>query len=181
MSEEADLETVVAAVKGSRKYGDTSEETIRQLAAEAVRQHKRPKAAIKAVRKRLHSIMAPYLGDPDYVALAKALDAAFASGDMAAVNGICRAALESHLYGAQSSVELATELQAHVAALEDEMETAVEGETPWVWKKRTITAMRAAVDGTASPATTRRAEPSSRGCAAGPRPRRAGWRPCRRG
>ena len=85
MNDESDLEKVVAAVKESRKYGDTSEETIRQLAAEALQQHKRPKAAIKAVRKRLHSIMAPYLGDPDYAATAAALDAAFAAGDDAAV------------------------------------------------------------------------------------------------
>lgn len=97
MTEESDLEKVVAAVKESRKYGDTSEETIRQLAAEAIRHHKRPKAAIKAVRKRLHSIMAPYLGDPDYEATSAALSAAFASGDEAAVEQICLAALESHL------------------------------------------------------------------------------------
>jgi 16S rRNA (guanine(1405)-N(7))-methyltransferase len=97
MSEDLDLEEVVAAVKGSRKYGDTSEETIRQLAGEALRQHKRPKAAIKAVRKRLHSIMAPYLGDPDYAATAAALDAAFAAGDEAAVREICLGALASHL------------------------------------------------------------------------------------
>jgi 16S rRNA (guanine(1405)-N(7))-methyltransferase len=97
MTEETDLEEVVAAVKGSRKYGDTSEETIRCLAAEAIRQHKRPKAAIKAVRKRLHSIMAPYLGDPDYEITAAALDAAFAAGDEAEVKEICISALESHL------------------------------------------------------------------------------------
>lgn len=97
MNDESDLEKVVAAVKGSRKYGDTSEETIRQLAGEALQHHKRPKAAIKAVRKRLHSIMAPYLGDPDYAATAAALDAAFAAGDNAAVRGVCLGALESHL------------------------------------------------------------------------------------
>jgi 16S rRNA (guanine(1405)-N(7))-methyltransferase len=97
MSTESDLEQVVAAVKGSRKYGDTSEETIHQLAVEALRQHKRPKAAIKAVRKRLHSIMAPYLGDPDYAAAALALDEAFAAGDEGAVKEICRDVLASHL------------------------------------------------------------------------------------
>ncbi|MFL7838619.1 MAG: hypothetical protein ACK2T4_08125 [Candidatus Promineifilaceae bacterium] len=97
MTQESDLEEVVAAVKGSRKYGDTSEETIRQLAAEAIRQHKRPKAAIKAVRKRLHSIMAPYLGDPDYEVTAAALDAAFAAEDEAEIKEICLGALESHL------------------------------------------------------------------------------------
>ena len=97
MSEESDLEKVVAAVKESRKYGDTSEETIRQLAVEAVKQHKRPKAAIKAVRKRLHSIMAPYLGDPDYVATSAALATAFATGEEDAVKEIWRGALESQL------------------------------------------------------------------------------------
>ena len=97
MAQTPDLETVVAAVKNSRKYGDTSEETIRQLAAEAIQQHKRPKAAIKAVRKRLHSIMAPYLGDPDYDTTAAALEDAFASGDEGAVKEVCLGALESHL------------------------------------------------------------------------------------
>ena len=97
MTQDSDLETVITAIKASRKYRDTSEETIRQLAAEALRQHKRPKAAIKAVRKRLHSIMAPYLGDPDYVAVAQTLDEAFAAGDETAVRQACLAALDSHL------------------------------------------------------------------------------------
>ncbi len=97
MSQDTNLEEVVAAVKESRKYRDTSEETIRQLAAEAVKQHKRPKAAIKAVRKRLHSIMAPYLGDPDYEATAEALNRAFAADDEAAIKQICLSALDGHL------------------------------------------------------------------------------------
>lgn len=97
MAEQDALETVVTAVKQSRKYGDTSEETIRQLAVEALQQHKRPKAAIKAVRTRLHSIMAPYLGDPDYERLAAALSAAAAVGDEEAVLALCREALDGHL------------------------------------------------------------------------------------
>ena len=66
MAKEADVEAVVTAVKQSKKYGDTSEETIRELAEEAVRHNKKTKTAVKAVRARLHSIMAPYLGDPYY-------------------------------------------------------------------------------------------------------------------
>lgn len=97
MAQDTDLEQVVAAVKSSRKYGDTSEETIRWLAEEAVRQHKRPKAAIKAVRKSLHSIMAPYLGDPDYEITAATLETAFAAGNEAEVKEICLVTLESHL------------------------------------------------------------------------------------
>ncbi len=97
MSNEAEVEAVVTAVKQSTKYGDTSEATIRELAAEAVRQHKKTKPAIKAVRARLHSIMAPYLGDPDYTAEATRLDAAFAAHDDAAIEAICQDCLYAHL------------------------------------------------------------------------------------
>ncbi|MFQ5401436.1 MAG: hypothetical protein ACE5E7_17780 [Anaerolineae bacterium] len=92
-----DLEAVVTAVKQSRKYRDTSEETIRELATAALRQHKKPKVAIKAVRTQLHSIMAPYLGDPDYKAAAAQLDEAFAAGDPDRIRAVCRDILHSHL------------------------------------------------------------------------------------
>lgn len=97
MAKAADVEAVVTAVKESAKYGDTSEATIRELAQEAVRQHRKTKAAIKAVRARLHSIMAPYLGDPDYEAAAAQLAAAFAAGDEAAIDTICLDCLSAHL------------------------------------------------------------------------------------
>lgn len=97
MSNEVDVEAVVTAVKQSAKYGDTSEATIRELAVAAVRQHKKSKPAIKAVRARLHSIMAPYLGDPDYMAEAARLDAAFAAHDEPAIEAICRDCLYAHL------------------------------------------------------------------------------------
>ncbi len=88
---------VTHTIKQSAKYGQTSEETIRKLAETAVRQHKKPKAAVKAVRKQLHSIMAPYLGDPDYAAAAVALEAAFTTGDQADIEAACRSSLHSHL------------------------------------------------------------------------------------
>lgn len=97
MIDETDVTAVVTAVKQSLKYGDTSEETIRKLAETALRQHKKPKAAVKAVRKQLHSIMAPYLGDPDYAAAAIRLEAAFAAGDQTEVEAVCRDSLHSHL------------------------------------------------------------------------------------
>lgn len=92
-----DVAAVITAVKQSKKYQDTGEETIRELAVAALQQHRKPKAAVKAVRKRLHSIMAPYLGDPDYVAAAQQLDTAFATGDRDAVRTVCYDILGSHL------------------------------------------------------------------------------------
>jgi 16S rRNA (guanine(1405)-N(7))-methyltransferase len=97
MTRETDLDTIVAAIKQSKKYRDTHEETIRSLALVALKQHKKRKQATKAVRKRLHSIMAPYLGDPNYATTSEALAAAYAFGDQAAINQVCRDALFSHL------------------------------------------------------------------------------------
>lgn len=97
MQDNDELEAVVAAVKESRKYRDTSEQTIRELAAEALLQYKKQKQAIKAVRRRLHSIMAPYLGDPDYEAATSALEAAFASGDEEHIRTTCEGVLYAHL------------------------------------------------------------------------------------
>jgi 16S rRNA (guanine(1405)-N(7))-methyltransferase len=96
--DEATVEAVVAAVKGSRKYRDTHEATIRLLAVEAVSQHKKAKPAEKAVRKRLHSIMAPYLGDPDYELAAQRLSELFAAGaDGDAVRAACADLMHTHL------------------------------------------------------------------------------------
>lgn len=97
MNEAALITAVTSAIKNSRKYGDTSEATIRQLAEEAARQHKKPKAAIKAVRARLHSIMAPYLGDPNYTAVARQLSEAFQNHDDARITELCLQSLNAHL------------------------------------------------------------------------------------
>ncbi|VAW30952.1 hypothetical protein MNBD_CHLOROFLEXI01-4404 [hydrothermal vent metagenome] len=94
---EGDIAAVVTAVKQSRKYGDTSEATIRRLAESAIRQHKKPKKAIKAVRKQLHSIMAPYLGDPNYTAVSQQLDQAFAQQDNERIRQLCLQSLDAHL------------------------------------------------------------------------------------
>ncbi|HEX6383839.1 MAG TPA: hypothetical protein VF177_04140 [Anaerolineae bacterium] len=91
------IEAVVTAIKQSKKYRDTSEATIRELAAEALNQYKKPKQAEKAVRKRLHSIMAPYLGDPDYEEAAGQLAAAFATGDEDQIRAACWDIMHSHL------------------------------------------------------------------------------------
>jgi 16S rRNA (guanine(1405)-N(7))-methyltransferase len=93
----SEVEAVVTAIKQSKKYRAASEETIRALAVEALGQYKSARQAEKAVRKRLHSIMAPYLGDPDYAAVAARLTAATAAGDAAQLRAVCRDALYAHL------------------------------------------------------------------------------------
>ncbi|MCA9935757.1 MAG: hypothetical protein KC415_17605, partial [Anaerolineales bacterium] len=97
MSSVDEVDALVTAVKQSKKYGDTSEATIRELAAEALRRYKKPKQALKAVRTQLHSIMAPYLGDPVYEQAAERLTAVFATHDPAQIKAACGDILHDHL------------------------------------------------------------------------------------
>lgn len=97
MSFAEDVEGLVTAVKQSHKYAATHEETIRALATDALHRYKKPKQALKAVRAQLHSIMAPYLGDPVYDEAAKRLTAVFATGDPAQIKATCAAILHDHL------------------------------------------------------------------------------------
>ncbi len=92
-----DVEALVTAVKQSKKYADTHEETIRELAVDALRRYKKPKQALKAVRTQLHSIMAPYLGDPVYEQEAARLTAVFATDDPTQIKATCRDILHDHL------------------------------------------------------------------------------------
>ena len=91
------LEAIVTAVKQSKKYRDTHEETIRELAATALKRYKKPKQAIKSVRTQLHSIMAPYLGDPDYAAAAERLTAVFDTNDPDQIRAVCHDIMHAHL------------------------------------------------------------------------------------
>jgi 16S rRNA (guanine(1405)-N(7))-methyltransferase len=97
MSDESEIEALVTAVKQSKKYGDTAEVTIRVLAADALRRYKKPKQALKAVRAQLHSIMAPYLGDPDYAAAKEGLTAVFAAHDPDSIKTACANIMHAHL------------------------------------------------------------------------------------
>ncbi len=75
---------VTKAVLSSRKYASTAPATVDLLVALEAPNHKSAKALEKAVRKHLHNIMAPYLGDPDYAQAGLDLTAAFEKGQDAA-------------------------------------------------------------------------------------------------
>jgi 16S rRNA (guanine(1405)-N(7))-methyltransferase len=97
VSEQSELEAVVAAIKASRKYRVMGEETIRALVRQAWPEHRKAKAVEKAVRRRLHGIAAVHLGDPDYGVLGEALADALARGDAEGERGLCEEALGRHL------------------------------------------------------------------------------------
>lgn len=64
----AEIDAWAAEILAGRKYRELGipVETIQDLIRQELPRHRAPKAAIQAVREKLHNIIAPYLGDPDY-------------------------------------------------------------------------------------------------------------------
>ncbi|MDR3575565.1 MAG: hypothetical protein P4L50_17030 [Anaerolineaceae bacterium] len=94
----SDLDSLIDAILQSRKYRDLGipTKTVRDLLEQELPRYRTQKEAVEVVRKKLHNIIAPYLGDPDYPAAAKQLDEAFASQDPSAIRQICSRILEMH-------------------------------------------------------------------------------------
>ncbi len=93
-----DLQPLIDEILSARPYRGLGlpAETVRQLLAQELPRHRSQKDAIKSVRQKLHNIVAPYLGDPDYPAAAAQLDLAFDSRDPLQVQAACRQLLSSH-------------------------------------------------------------------------------------
>jgi 16S rRNA (guanine(1405)-N(7))-methyltransferase len=93
----SDLEALLAKIQTSRKYQELGvpEETLRDLLEQELARHSKPAEALKSARAKLHNIMAPYLGDPDYTQAAIELQQAFAMGSDA-VEETCRELLRQH-------------------------------------------------------------------------------------
>ncbi|HNT53265.1 MAG TPA: hypothetical protein PKG95_01050 [Anaerolineaceae bacterium] len=77
-----ELAALVAELRSLRKYRDLDlpEETVRDLLEQELPHYRNERDALKAVRQKLHNIVAPYLGDPDYAAAALQLSTAQAAG-----------------------------------------------------------------------------------------------------
>jgi 16S rRNA (guanine(1405)-N(7))-methyltransferase len=92
------LEPLIQNLLSARKYKaiDLPPETVRDLLVKELPNHRNSKDAVQEVRKKLHNIVAPYLGDPDYPAAATALEEAFQAGGSQAVKAACAKLLASH-------------------------------------------------------------------------------------
>jgi len=93
-----DLQALIDEIRHSRKYHhlDLPESTLRDLLEKELPRHRTLGEALKVVRKKLHNIVAPYLGDPDYGAARLALEQAFASGGVEAIKSACSGILSAH-------------------------------------------------------------------------------------
>ena len=89
------LERVLKA----HKYRETglNPQTVLDLIDQEAPRQTSEKALYKAVRTKLHNIVAPYLGDPDYASLTEKLDAlANPTLDSPELRAICLEALKAH-------------------------------------------------------------------------------------
>jgi 16S rRNA (guanine(1405)-N(7))-methyltransferase len=86
------------AILKSRKYRglDLPEQTLSDLYEREMRRYSNQKDAIQAVREKLHNIIAPYLGDPDYEAAEDKLRQAFSAGDLAQQRDVCCQLMRQH-------------------------------------------------------------------------------------
>lgn len=91
-----DTEQIIADIKESRKYRHTAEETIRNLLETEIKKHKRTRDAVKSTRRKLHNVVASYLGNPSYAAAKKELDGAFGYGDSDTIKDVCRKLMSCH-------------------------------------------------------------------------------------
>jgi len=91
-----DLKELIAAIQNSKKYRDLDmfEPTIADVIQRELPRHKKQKDAVKAARRKLHKIFAPYLGNPDYDRALNELQVV--SHDSEALKDFCRTLLGLH-------------------------------------------------------------------------------------
>ena len=97
-SDPAFTQTLLATLLSSRKYRNLNlpHETILDLIQRAYEQTDDPRELDHIVREKLHHLVAPYLGDPDYLLCQNLLDAAYQSQDPEEIKNTCRKILSFH-------------------------------------------------------------------------------------
>ena len=83
-----DIKQMIEHVLRSRKYAGMRlpAETVEDLIRQEIAAGKNPKEVEKSMREKLHQIIAPYLGDPDYAQEEIRLEEAAAQGEDAIKN-----------------------------------------------------------------------------------------------
>jgi 16S rRNA (guanine(1405)-N(7))-methyltransferase len=94
-----DIDRIITEILGLKKYRDAHipESTVRNLIEQEMKNYRLGKDVVQAVRKKLHNIIAPYLGDPDYDGMAKRLEVAIEDNNKISEKQICEEILSSHV------------------------------------------------------------------------------------
>lgn len=92
-----DLEKFIQEITSSKKYRAICPQTVQNVIEQEIGNHGTLKKAMEPARERLHKLWGEYLGVPNYKALQKALDAAFAAGSDAAIRKACTEVMLKHI------------------------------------------------------------------------------------
>lgn len=98
VNKDAIIEDLIHKIQTSPKYQhlELPEEMLRDLLEKEIARYPKPAQALKSARAKLHNIMAPYLGDLDYVQAEKELHAVFDNGDTQVIKETCESFLQQH-------------------------------------------------------------------------------------
>lgn len=94
-----DTEAIVDRILESKKYRDSglNRETVRDLVFQESPHQPSSKKLIKSVKRKLHNIVAPYLGEPDYSSLKMELvQISTEIPDSSEVKAFCKSVLSKH-------------------------------------------------------------------------------------
>jgi 16S rRNA (guanine(1405)-N(7))-methyltransferase len=93
-----DLQPLVVGILNSRKYRHLGipAETVEDLLVQEMGRSHSQKEAVKETRKKLHNIVATYLGDPDFALAEKELEGAVHSQDSLEIKATCASLLSQH-------------------------------------------------------------------------------------
>ncbi len=93
-----DLDLLIAQIMQSKKYRDigVAKDTIRDILITELARQPNEKAAVQSARKKLHEVIALYLGDPDYDQAYDRLKTAYASGDEDEIKQTCADIMRDH-------------------------------------------------------------------------------------
>jgi len=93
-----DLQPLVVEILNSRKYRHLGipPETVEDLLTHELGRSRSQKEAVKETRKKLHNIVATYLGDPDFAQAENELEKTIHSQDNMAVKATCANLLSQH-------------------------------------------------------------------------------------
>jgi 16S rRNA (guanine(1405)-N(7))-methyltransferase len=94
----SDIDALIQRLAQAPKYRriGVSEDTIRDILLSELERQPNEKAAVQSAKKKLHEVMALYLGDPDYERAQTQLEAAYASGDENTIQKTCAEIMRSH-------------------------------------------------------------------------------------
>jgi 16S rRNA (guanine(1405)-N(7))-methyltransferase len=92
------IEEQVDLLLQSKKYRqlEIPRETLRDIILNELGNHRNSKDALKSVRHKLHTVIAPYLGDPDYDLEQQQMESVFQRKNPAEIKAYCRSILEMH-------------------------------------------------------------------------------------